>query len=70
MAGGFNSVARRGGVKVVLSDGTKIDVELTDVVPPGATIEVPRVPVKFWEEYLTILTGVATVVIAYQSIFN
>lgn len=70
MAGGYNSVARRNSVKLVLSDGEKIDVELTDIVPPGATIDVPRVPVKFWEEYLTILTGVATVVIAYQSIFS
>ncbi|MCK5131040.1 MAG: SLBB domain-containing protein [Candidatus Sabulitectum sp.] len=70
MAGGFNSVARRNSVKVVLSDGEKIDVNLTDIVLPGATIEVPRVPIKFWEEYLTILTGLATVVIAYQSIFS
>ncbi len=70
MAGGYNSVARRNSVKMMLADGEKIDVELTDIVPPGATIDVPRVPVKFWEEYLTILTGVATVVIAYQSIFS
>lgn len=70
MAGGYNSVARRNSVQLLLPNGTKAGVELTDVVPPGATIEVPRVPVKFWEEYLTILTGVATVVIAYQSIFN
>ncbi len=70
MAGGYSSVARRNSINMVLSDGAKIDAELTDVVPPGATIEVPRIPVKFWEEYLTILTGIATVVIAYQSIFN
>lgn len=70
MAGGFNSVARRNSVQLILIDGEKHDIELTDIVPPGSTIDVPRVPVKFWEEYLTILTGVATVVIAYQSIFQ
>jgi protein involved in polysaccharide export with SLBB domain len=70
MAGGFNSVARRNSVRVQLADGERRNADLADVVLPGSTIEVPRVPVKFWEEYLTILTGVATVVIAYQSIFS
>ena len=70
LAGGYTSVARRNSVNMLLFDGEMADVELTDIVPPGATIDVPRVPVKFWEEYLVILTGVATVVIAYQSIFN
>ena len=70
MAGGFNSLARRNSIRLILSDGEESSAEITTVVPLGATVEVPRVPVKFWEEYLTILTGVATVVIAYQSIFN
>ncbi len=70
LAGGFNTVARRGSIKAILLDGERVNIELTDIVPPGTTLEVPRVPVKFWEEYLVILTGVATVVIAYQSIFS
>jgi len=70
MAGGFSSLARRGGVKIQLADGERNSAEMTDVVLPGSTVEVPRIPVKFWEEYLTILTGLATVVIAYQSIFS
>lgn len=70
LAGGFNAVARRNSVRAILSNGARVNVELTDIVAPGATIDVPRVPVKFWEEYLVILTGVATVVIAYQSIFS
>lgn len=70
MAGGFNSVARRDNCKMIRANGYRTDVDLTEIVPIGATIEVPRVPVKFWEEYLVILTGVATVVIAYQSIFS
>ncbi len=70
MAGGFNSLARRSGISITLPDGEKTDIDLTSIIPPGSTIEVSRVAVQFWEEYLTILTGIATVVIAYQSIFS
>jgi len=70
MAGGFTPSARESALKVIHSDGVKEDVELTYIVPPGSTVEVPRVAVQFWQEYLTILTGVATVVISYQSLFS
>jgi protein involved in polysaccharide export with SLBB domain len=70
MAGGFTTLARRGGVKLQLADGERYDADMTDVVLPGSTVEVPRVPVKFWEDYLIILTGLASIVIAYQSIFS
>jgi protein involved in polysaccharide export with SLBB domain len=70
MAGGFSSLARRGGVKLQLADGERYNAEMTDVVLPGSTVEVPRVPIRFWEDYLIILTGLASIVIAYQSIFS
>ncbi|MCD6588437.1 MAG: SLBB domain-containing protein [Candidatus Fermentibacteraceae bacterium] len=70
MAGGFSSLARRSSVKLQLADGERYDADMTDVVLPGSTVEVPRVPVKFWEDYLIILTGLASIVIAYQSIFS
>ena len=70
MAGGFNSAARRGSLRIIDPSGESTDAELDDVVPPGVMIEVPRVPVQFWQEYLAILTGVATVIISYQSITN
>lgn len=70
MAGGFNDVANRNKIKLIQTNGLNTDISLTDIVPIGATIEVPRVPVKFWEEYLVILTGVATAVLAYQSLFS
>ncbi len=70
MAGGFNSLARRGNIKLIFANGDETDIDLNSIIPPGSTIEVSRVVVQFWEEYLTILTGVATVVIAYQSIFS
>jgi protein involved in polysaccharide export with SLBB domain len=69
IAGGFTSSARRNSIKVLTIENGNEHVDINDVIPPGATIEVPRVPVKFWEDYLTILTGMATVIIAYQSIF-
>lgn len=69
MAGGFTSTARRNSIRLITNDGENEHIDVASVVPPGGTIEVPRVPVKFWEDYLTILTGIATVVIAYQSIF-
>ncbi len=70
MAGGFNSLAQRGNIKLIFANGDETDIDLNSIIPPGSTIEVSRVAVQFWEEYLTILTGVATVVIAYQSIFS
>lgn len=70
IAGGFNSLARRGSLKLISPNGNETDIDASSIIPPGSTIEVPRVVVQFWEEYLTILTGVATVVIAYQSVFS
>jgi len=70
MAGGFTGAARTGSLQLVFPDGSKEDAELHDLVPPGAMVEVPRVPIQFWQEYLAILTGVATVIISYQSISN
>lgn len=70
MAGGFLQTARRNSIKLVSPDGESHEAELTTIVPQGTTVEVPRVAVHFWQEYLTILTGVATVVISYQSLFQ
>ena len=69
-AGGFSSVASRDNLKLIHANGINTDISFTDIVPIGATIEVSRVRVKFWEEYLVILTGLATAVLAYQSLFS
>lgn len=68
MASGFTSFARRGGLRVVLPGGLRLDSEMEDIVPPGSNIEVPRVAIKFWQEYLTIIMTTATIVITYHSI--
>ena len=70
MAGGFNAAAKQGSLKIINRDGSEQDVELSTIVPPGCIVDVPRVAVQFWQEYLIILTGVATVVISYQSLFQ
>lgn len=70
MAGGFTDAARQGSLELIFSNGDTEDVELHDIVPPGSMIKVPRVAIQFWQEYLAILTGVATVIISYQSISN
>lgn len=70
MSGGFTDAARESGLKLIHPDGEKENAELNDIVPPGTMIEVPRVPIQFWQEYLAILTGIATVIISYQSISN
>ena len=36
--------------------------------PAGAVVEVPRHTLVWWQDYFTILTGVASIVIAWQSI--
>lgn len=70
MAGGFTAASKQGSLKIMHRDGSEENVELSTVVPPGSIVNVPRVAVMFWQEYLTILTGVATVVISYQSLFQ
>ncbi len=70
MAGGFLQTARRNSIRLVSPDGESVEAELTTIVPQGTTVEVPRVAVYFWQEYLTILTGVATVVSLTRVCFN
>lgn len=70
IAGGFTGAARQGSLKLICPDGDRKDAELSDIVPPGAIIMVPRVAVHFWQEYMAILTGVATVIITYHSLSN
>ena len=36
---------------------------------PGAVVTVPEVPVKWWQDYVTILTAVASLVTAYTGLY-
>jgi protein involved in polysaccharide export with SLBB domain len=68
-AGGYGDRAATGSVRVILADGSRVDADEAGAVPAGAIVEVPEQSIKWWQDYLIILTGVASVVIAYKSIF-
>ena len=67
-AGGFAQGANCSGTRVRLPDGGETDADELSDIPPGAVVEVPRHTLVWWQDYFTILTGVASIVIAWQSI--
>jgi len=67
-AGGCTLEASRAGIRVVLPDGTELEVDEIDDVPAGATITVPRQVLVWWQDPLLIVTSVATVIVAWRSI--
>jgi len=68
-AGGFEQEARQSGTKVALPSGEEVDARDAGPLPAGAVISVPRKLLMWWQDYLTIATGVASVVIAWKSVF-
>lgn len=66
-AGGFLREARESGTSVVLADGKEEDTEDVSVIPPGATITVPRKVFVGWQDPLLIFTSLASIVIAWKS---
>ena len=67
-AGGFGPEARSSGTTVTLPGGEQVDAEGMADIPAGSIITVPRKSLVWWQDWFTILTGVATLVIAWQSI--
>lgn len=67
-AGGFGPEANGSGTRVHLPDGSEADADELSDIPAGAVVEVPRHTLVWWQDYFTILTGVASIVIAWQSI--
>jgi protein involved in polysaccharide export with SLBB domain len=70
MAGGRVHEAKKEVVKLTLANGTRVSTDDTFIVESGTVIEVPRQGIVWWEDYLLIATGIASVVIAYSSIFG
>jgi protein involved in polysaccharide export with SLBB domain len=68
-AGGFAPEARQSGTRVVLPSGEEIPADEAGPLPGGSVVSVPRKFLMWWQDYLTIATGVATVVIAWKSVF-
>jgi polysaccharide export outer membrane protein len=68
-AGGFMPEARQSGSKVILPSGEDIQADEAGPIPAGSVVVVPRKFLMWWQDYLTIATGVATVFIAWKSVF-
>jgi protein involved in polysaccharide export with SLBB domain len=69
-AGGFTHESYRSGTRITLPDGQEYPADQVWELRPGSIIEVPRQAIVWWEDYLAILTGLATVFIAYKSVFE
>ena len=68
-AGGFLRAGSRSGTRVRLPGGEEVDVEELESVPAGSAIRVPRKALVGWQDPLLILTSLASIVIAWKSIF-
>lgn len=68
-AGGFLPEARQSGSKVILPSGEDLHADEAGPIPAGSVVVVPRKFLMWWQDYLTIATGVATVFIAWKSVF-
>jgi len=68
-AGGFVQASRRSGTSVTLPGGREVDADELRSVPAGSAISVPRKALIGWQDPLLILTSVASIVIAWKSIF-
>ncbi len=69
-AGGFLRESSESGTMVILSDGSEISADELPVIPPGSTINVPRKALVGWQDPLLIMTSIASIVIAWKSVFN
>jgi polysaccharide biosynthesis/export protein len=68
-AGGPTFEGNAGRIRVVLPGGGEADPDELGAVPAGSVLEVPRKGLVWWQDHLTILVGVASVIIAWKSIF-
>jgi len=68
-AGGLLREASESGIRVVLNDGTELKPDEIPAIPAGATITVPRQNFVGWQDPLLVLTGIASVIIAWKSVF-
>jgi len=69
-AGGYLREASRSGTRIVLPDGTEEELDRVRDVPAGSSIVVPRKALVWWQDPLIIVTGIASVVIAWKSVFE
>ncbi|MFO7625740.1 MAG: SLBB domain-containing protein [Candidatus Fermentibacteraceae bacterium] len=69
MVGGYTPDARRSGTVVISPSGNeRTQADRVELIQPGSMIDVPRKPLAAFQEYITIVAGIATVLIAYSTI--
>lgn len=68
-AGGLLREASGSGTRIVLPDGEEKRMDELRVVPAGSSIVIPRKVLVWWQDPLLIVTGIASVIIAWKSIF-
>jgi protein involved in polysaccharide export with SLBB domain len=69
LAGGPSNRARLVNTLVTFRNGRTYAMADAPPLEPGAVVTVPEVAVKWWQDYVTILTAVATLVTAYTGLY-
>ncbi len=69
-AGGAVREGNVSGTRVTTPSGTTLDRGEVDVVPAGSDVHVPRKLMVGWQEPLLIVTSLASIVIAWKSVFE
>jgi protein involved in polysaccharide export with SLBB domain len=69
LAGGPTNRARLGNTLVTFRNGKTYAMADAPPLEPGAVVTVPEVAVKWWQDYVTILSAVASLVTAYTGLY-
>ncbi|MGH7305939.1 MAG: SLBB domain-containing protein [Candidatus Rokuibacteriota bacterium] len=69
LAGGPTNRARPVNTLVTFRNGRTYAMADAPPLEPGAVVTVPEVAVKWWQDYITILMAVATLVTAYTGLY-
>jgi len=72
MAGGPTTRAKMGSIVIIKPSGKKIDADDLDsihMIEPGDTVFVPELLVKFWRDYVDIISALSAIVLSTFSIY-
>jgi len=69
MAGGPGNRAKLAATTVTFRNGRTYAMAEAPPLEPGAIVTVPEVAVKWWQDYVTILQAIASLVTAYTGIY-
>jgi protein involved in polysaccharide export with SLBB domain len=69
VAGGPDDRAKVSAAVVMKRDGKQYPLEHSPPIEPGDIVQVPEVRVKWYQDYLQIAAGIASIVLGYASIF-